>query len=76
MDLVGRFHGSNHMLAKSDVRDAAAGCTSAATLGWRPYDQLHGIGRLESWPRKTAQDDKWSFCLTAGTLWPANQERP
>ena len=24
---------------------------------------------------KSAQDDKWSFCLTAGTLWPANQER-
>jgi hypothetical protein len=44
--LVGRFHGSNHMLAKSDVRDAAAGCTFAATLGWRPYDQLHGIDRL------------------------------
>jgi hypothetical protein len=25
--------------------------------------------------RKSAQDDKWSFCLTAGTLCPANQER-
>jgi hypothetical protein len=25
---------------------------------------------------KSAQDDKWSFCLTAGTLEPANQERP
>jgi hypothetical protein len=22
------------------------------------------------------ENDKWSFCLTAGTLWPANQERP
>ena len=30
----------------------------------------------ESWSRKSAQDDKWSFCLTAGTLLPANQERP
>jgi hypothetical protein len=28
------------------------------------------------WPRKFEQGDKWSFCLTAGTLWPANQERP
>ena len=27
---------------------------------------------VESRPRKSAQDDKWSFCLTAGTLWPAN----
>ena len=26
--------------------------------------------------RKSAQDDKWSFCLTAGTLCPVNQERP
>jgi len=26
--------------------------------------------------RKSAQDDKWSFCLTAGTLCPANQENP
>jgi hypothetical protein len=25
--------------------------------------------------RKSAQDDKWSFCLTAGTLCPANQEK-
>jgi hypothetical protein len=31
---------------------------------------------LESRSRKSAQDDKWSFCLMAGTLWPANQERP
>jgi hypothetical protein len=25
--------------------------------------------------RKSARDDKWSFCLTAGTLCPTNQER-
>jgi hypothetical protein len=25
--------------------------------------------------RKSEQDGKWSFCLTAGTLLPANQER-
>jgi hypothetical protein len=30
----------------------------------------------ESRSRKSAQDDKWSFCLTTGTLCPANQERP
>jgi Primase C terminal 2 (PriCT-2)/Bifunctional DNA primase/polymerase, N-terminal len=30
----------------------------------------------QSRSRKSAQGDKWSFCLTAGTLWPANQERP
>jgi hypothetical protein len=26
--------------------------------------------------RNSAQGDRWNFCLTAGTLWPANQERP
>jgi membrane protein DedA with SNARE-associated domain len=30
----------------------------------------------QSRPRKSAQDDKWSFCLMTGTLCPANQERP
>ena len=29
----------------------------------------------QSRPRKSEQDDKWSFCLTAGTLCPTNQER-
>ena len=29
----------------------------------------------QSRPRESEQDDKWSFCLTAGTLCPANQER-
>jgi hypothetical protein len=31
---------------------------------------------VESWPHESGQDDKWSFCLTGGTLCPANQERP
>ena len=26
--------------------------------------------RLQSWPRKSEQGDKWNFCLTAGTLCP------
>ena len=26
----------------------------------------------ESRPRKSGQDDRWSFCLTAGTLCPSN----
>jgi hypothetical protein len=29
----------------------------------------------KSRPQESEQDDKWSFCLTAGTLCPANQER-
>ena len=35
-------------------------------------DRLLDQSRL----RDFGQGDKWSFCLTAGTLWPANQERP
>jgi hypothetical protein len=31
---------------------------------------------IESRSRKSAQGDKWSFCLMAGTLCSANQERP
>jgi hypothetical protein len=36
------------------------------------HDNIEGA---ESWSRKSAQGDKWSFCLTAGTLCPTNQER-
>jgi len=35
-----------------------------------------GSYSLQSRSRKSAQDDKWSFCLTAGTLCPSYQERP
>ncbi len=31
---------------------------------------------IQSRSRKSAQGDKWNFCLTAGTLCRANQERP
>ena len=30
--------------------------------------------RDQSWLRDFGQDDKWNFCLTAGTLCPTNQE--
>jgi hypothetical protein len=30
----------------------------------------------EKWSRIFAQGDKWSFCLTAGKIQPANQEKP
>ncbi|WOH52504.1 hypothetical protein [Bradyrhizobium sp. sBnM-33] len=42
------------------------------------YDKdgaLTSPSSLESRLRKFEQVDKWSFCLTAGTLVPANQER-
>ena len=40
-------------------------------LKGRPNPQIHVRAGL----KKSEQDDKWSFCLTAGTLCPANQER-
>ena len=49
------------------------------TVYWRLREQgfapagIVDIG--ESRSRDSAQADKWNFCLTAGTLWPANQER-
>ena len=38
-------------------------------------DHQQRIERDQSRSRKSAQDDKWSFCLTAGRLCPTNQER-
>jgi hypothetical protein len=39
-------------------------------------DREKGVERgQESWLRKSAQGDRWSFCLRAGTLCPANQEK-
>ena len=38
------------------------------------YGTLECTG-VQSRPQEFEQDAKWSFCLTAGTLCPANQER-
>jgi hypothetical protein len=50
------------------------------TTWWRTRRRMRIVGlaglRCQSRFRKSAQDDKWNFCLTAGTLCPANQERP
>jgi RHS repeat-associated protein len=70
---------------------AISGGTQLA-LGWLPLPFISGSSlerqiatKLErqsishvnqKWFRNFAQDDKWNFRLTAGTLVPANQERP
>ncbi len=47
----------------------------AALRAMLPKDgRVHRLA-TESRLRKFEQVDKWSFCLTAGTLMPANQER-
>jgi hypothetical protein len=42
-------------------------------------EEKHVVGHQpaegQSRSRNSAQDDKWSFCLRAGTLCPANQEK-
>src|SRR5215211_7303588 len=40
------------------------------------WSLAYAIVGAESRSRNSAQGDKWNFCLTAGTLLPANQERP
>src|SRR5882724_3416453 len=42
---------------------------NAALDSDRPIASV-GKFAIQSRPRKSAQDDKWSFCLTAGTIGP------
>ena len=41
----------------------------------RPFSWTAAWPILSSRPQESGQGDKWSFCLTAGTLCSANQER-
>ena len=54
-----------------------AGLSEAYTVAGRFAEAAKALedALAKSRLRKSAQDDKWSFCLTAGTLCPANQER-
>jgi len=54
----------------------AALALQAAASHRLAMELLARVRRGKSWPRKSAQEDRWSFCLTAGTLCPANQEIP
>ena len=61
----------------------AVACESGATMQRRPRRNhtpafkanvaLAAVKRAGL--KKSERDDKWSFCLTAGTLCPANQEK-
>src|SRR5437660_225434 len=50
-------------------------CYRLAKLGMEDWLQWVIAAVCQSRLRKFEQVDKWSFCLTAGTLMPANQER-
>ena len=53
-----------------------AECACEAVAGAQVPNAVGGPHDLkQSRPQESEQDDKWSFCLTAGTLCPTNQER-
>jgi hypothetical protein len=66
------IHDSNHPKAKGDKK---RGLNNMLFL--QQVSELSHIRLMvcKSRPQESEQDDKWSFCLTAGTLCPANQER-
>ena len=41
-----------------------------------PSDKLQEFTRAKRWLHNFGRCDEWNFCLTAGTVVPANQERP
>ena len=78
-DFPGVDRETSNQLALDVKTDEQTIIEQIAELRRQSAVSLEAMGYLmgsESRSRKSAQDDKWSFCLTAGTLWPANQERP
>jgi hypothetical protein len=69
-NMRGRFRRLS-VIGKSG-RDADLGKTTLLTDAVEKGLVIFGE---QSRPQESEQDDKWSFCLTAGTLCPANQER-
>jgi autotransporter passenger strand-loop-strand repeat protein len=59
--------------------DVLSGGTAVGTTvnsdGSRTHVSGHNEVLRQSWFRKSAQGDRWSFCLTAGTLCLTNQEK-
>jgi hypothetical protein len=67
---VDRIDGEDIVMRFVALRRARA----AVAVGDHIFDDGMAC-RTQSRPQESEQDDKWSFCLTAGTLCPANQER-
>jgi hypothetical protein len=53
------------------VRLLSYGVFGTFRIGNRPKAHM----RCKRWLHKFGRYDKWNFCLTTGTLVPANQER-
>ena len=74
LDLIHETCDEHDLSFSQFVRDAIDDSLVRYNKQSPKYRPSHNLG--ESWSRKSEQGDKWSFCLTAGTLCPANQERP
>ena len=64
--------------AKVELHSVWDSCLVFTLESGRTFDKLADDLRgnlTKSRLRESAQGDKWSFCLTAGKIWPANQER-
>ncbi len=59
---------------QSSARWAIASFVVACNANLQRQDKSDTSVSIQSWPRKSAQDDRWSFCLSAGTLLRANQD--
>jgi hypothetical protein len=80
-----KFSGADDSCQFAGSRTATKTCTGCNDLltSSAPFslrERLVASVRLvcvsrESRPQESEQDDKWIFCLTAGTLCPANQDR-
>jgi hypothetical protein len=58
-------------------QESFAGITVESRLEFVGEPDAPGrTGRDQSRSRKSAQGDKWNFCLTVGTLCLPNQEKP
>ena len=65
-------------IASVSLARAASDCPTSVTVsdwGENSTGYFNVASGGKSRPQESAQDDKWSFCLTAGTLCPTNQER-
>jgi hypothetical protein len=60
---------------QSDQSDRSKSFFNSLPFDPRFQLDLQTVGDFKSRPQESAQADKWSFCQTAGTLCPANQER-
>jgi DNA invertase Pin-like site-specific DNA recombinase len=69
-----------HLLCEGNSIRAVTRLTGASKNTVIKLMREAGIACLEyhdkSRSRKSVQGAKWNFCLTAGTLWPANREIP